>query len=301
MLRHVTKLCIALLLIMVPISHELEAQERTLRVVNVRSNDVLMVREDPSVTGKIVGTIPPDTTGVATTGEVEGRWIFVKFGDFEGWVNSAFVRPDVRRGGPRTKTESPSGERDVNQTARSAWAKAVSLAKQRNAGNICTAEAYQSTILSQLGVAVTLYPPFKDEVLKGGSASAKTLREALAGNIMLYDLIGEISTSEQLARAIIGSVWYSNDGGAMGSNSILHIEKNRVRELVVDPDTSKRNTVIWAYSFDAKTGELALSNGVATRIYKLEKPSAEDKIAAQLTSSDSEKVGYSNEPDDCSA
>ena len=42
------------------------------------------------------------------------------------------------------------------QTTRSAWAKAVSLAKERNAGHTCDAEAYQSTILSQLEVAVKL-------------------------------------------------------------------------------------------------------------------------------------------------
>lgn len=44
------------------------------------------------------------------------------------------------------------------QTARFAWAKAVSLAKQRNAGNICEADAYELTILSELGVAVKLSP-----------------------------------------------------------------------------------------------------------------------------------------------
>jgi hypothetical protein len=55
---------------------------------------------------------------------------------------------------------SPANTEVVNekdqQTARSAWAKAVSLAKERNAGQTCDAEAYQSTILSQLEVAVKL-------------------------------------------------------------------------------------------------------------------------------------------------
>jgi hypothetical protein len=300
MLRHVTKLCIALLLILVPISDELEAQERTLRVVNAPPNDVLMVREYPTEKSKIVGTIPPDTTGIVTTGEVAGRWIVIKFGDFEGWVNGAFVRPDVRR--PRTETGSLSGKRpDVDQTARSAWAKAVSLASQRNAGKTCEAEAYQSTILSELRVAVSLSPYLKKEVVEGTSASARALREALAGNIMLYDLIGKMSTPEQVAQAMIGSVWYSKDGGAGGSNSIIHIEKNRVRELVIDPDTYKRRPLIWAYTFNENIGELILSNGVATRIYKLEKRSANDGITAYELTGPHPEVGYTNEPDDCSA
>jgi hypothetical protein len=185
------------------------------------------------------------------------------------------------------------------QTARSAWAKAVSLAKQRNAGNTCETDAYESTILSELGVAVKLSPHLKNEVVKGKSTSAKALRKALAGNLMLSDLIGEASTPEEVARAMIGSVWYSKDGGVMGSRSILRIEKSHVRELVVDSETSKRRPVIWVYSFDAKTGELTLSNGMTIRRYTLEK--ASETTAYQLTSSDANEVGYSNEPDDCSA
>ena len=56
---------------------------------------------------------------------------------------------------------------DVNQTARSAWAKAVSLAKERNAGRTCKAEAYKSTIISQLEVAARLYPPFQGRNREG--------------------------------------------------------------------------------------------------------------------------------------
>jgi hypothetical protein len=58
---------------------------------------------------------------------------------------------------------------------------------------------------------------------------------------MLYDLIGKMSTPEQVPEVMIGSVWYATKGsGAAGSKSILHIEKNRVRELVIDPDTYKK-------------------------------------------------------------
>src|SRR6266700_2756599 len=40
----------------------------------------------------------------------------------------------------------------------------------------------------------------KNEVVKGKSASAKALREALAGNLMFSDLNGKMSTPEQVAR-----------------------------------------------------------------------------------------------------
>ena len=76
-----------------------QAQERsTLPVVNVRANDVLMVREYPTKTSRVVRTIPPRATGIETSGEVEREWIFVQFRDMEGWVSRAFVRRDVRRG-----------------------------------------------------------------------------------------------------------------------------------------------------------------------------------------------------------
>src|SRR5262245_4779514 len=98
--------------------------------------------------------------------------------------------PKAIRGSP-ANTEVVS-EKD-QQTARSAWAKAVSLAKERNAGHTCEAEAYQSTILSELGVAVKLSPYLQNEVANGTSASAKALRQALVGSLMLSDLIGRMS------------------------------------------------------------------------------------------------------------
>src|SRR5262249_38561745 len=129
---------------------------------------------------------------------------------------------------------------DDKQIARSAWAKAISLAKQRNAGNTCEVDAFQMTILSELRVAVKISPRLRSEVVKGESNSAKALRKALAGNLMLFDLTRKMQTAKQVAEAMIGSIWYSKDGGVMGSRSILHIEKNQARELVVDPEAYKR-------------------------------------------------------------
>jgi hypothetical protein len=188
------------------------------------------------------------------------------------------------------------------QTARAAWMKAVSLAKERNAGKTCETDAYEWTILAELGVAVSLSPYLKNEVATGKSDSAKALRRALAGNLMLYDLMGKMSTPQLVAQAMVGTVWYSNDGGVMGSLSILQIEKNQVRELVLDSETYKRRSVIWAYSFNPTTGKLTLSKGMTTRRYKLEKITLESDFKSyQLTNAAANEVNYSNEPDDCSA
>jgi hypothetical protein len=176
------------------------------------------------------------------------------------------------------------------------------LAKERSAGHVCEAEAHQSTIVSELARAVNLSPYLKKEVLKGTSESARALHEALAGNLMLFDLIGKMNTPEQVTEAMIGSVWYSQDGGALGSSSILRIGKRQVRELLIDPDTYNRRAMMWVYRFDAKTRKLSLFNGMRARQYRLEKVRMNGETAAyELVSARAHEVNYSNEPDDCSA
>jgi len=150
------------------------------------------------------------------------------------------------------------------ETARLAWAKAVSLAKERNSDRKC--EADQSTIISELRVAVKLSPYLKNELVQGESDSVKALQQALAGNLMLSYLSGKMRTPQQVANAMVGSVWYSTAGG-ISPQSILEIETNNVRELLLDPET--RRPVIWTCSFDAKTRELTLRRGTTTRRYTL--------------------------------
>ncbi|WP_082523950.1 SH3 domain-containing protein [Methylobacterium sp. Leaf399] len=73
----------------------------TLRVIDTAPNDVLNVREFPSTDSKIVGLIPPDGRGIASTGERNGNWVFVRYRKVEGWVSRRFVYPEappVRRG-----------------------------------------------------------------------------------------------------------------------------------------------------------------------------------------------------------
>ena len=116
---------------------------------------------------------------------------------------------------------------------------------------------------------------------------------------MLSDLVGRMSTPKQVAEAIVGSVWYSKDGGAAGPRSILTIERNKVQELVLDPETFKRRPVIWTYTFDATSRTLTLTKDATNRRYRLERDSSE--MFYELTNSDAGEVGYVNEPDDCSA
>jgi hypothetical protein len=190
---------------------------------------------------------------------------------------------------------SPNDQR----AAREAWAQAVSVAKARNAGQICELNAYQSAIISKLAVAFGASPYLRNEVIKGESDSARTIRKALVGNLMLFELIGQLGTPEQVTRALVGSIWYSNDGGAAGSKSIFTIGEREVRESVLDPDTYKRHTIVWAYQFDAGMAEIVMTSGSVTRRYRVERPVGSTEY--RLSSSTSGAVGYHNEPDDCSA
>lgn len=68
-------------------------------VVLVAANDVLNVRAAPRADAAIVAKLEPSRTGVMGTGRAErvGRaiWREVRLGDKTGWVNSAFVTPQI--------------------------------------------------------------------------------------------------------------------------------------------------------------------------------------------------------------
>jgi hypothetical protein len=68
-------------------------------VVNVASDDVLNVREQPGVVHPIVGTIPPYGMDVEVTGvgeEVDGAvWVLIRYQDITGWVNSNYLARPV--------------------------------------------------------------------------------------------------------------------------------------------------------------------------------------------------------------
>jgi hypothetical protein len=70
-----------------------------LRVVNVRANDVLKMREDATEESRVIDTIPPNVEGAVYLGETQGQWIFVQYDRSKGWVNRRFVMPLASRGG----------------------------------------------------------------------------------------------------------------------------------------------------------------------------------------------------------
>lgn len=66
-----------------------------LRVVGVRYNDVLNVREFPTSSARIVGSIPPDGRGISTTGDRNGSFVWVEYRGMTGWANARFLSLDA--------------------------------------------------------------------------------------------------------------------------------------------------------------------------------------------------------------
>jgi hypothetical protein len=94
--RVLSAVVIALGLLTAPaLGRFLEGDE--LRVVNVKDNDVLNIREYPTEQAKIIGFIPPGSDGVMYLGKSQNPWILVRFNGTEGWVNRNFLRLSARR------------------------------------------------------------------------------------------------------------------------------------------------------------------------------------------------------------
>jgi hypothetical protein len=70
-----------------------------LRVVQIRANDVLNMREEATNESPVVEFIPPNGQGITSLGETQGRWIFVQYDRAKGWVERRFVMPLASRGG----------------------------------------------------------------------------------------------------------------------------------------------------------------------------------------------------------
>jgi hypothetical protein len=73
-------------------------KEDNLKVINIRANDVLKMREYPTEDSRVIDIIPPDGTGIVYMGETHGPWVFVRYERADGWVNRIFVDPIVSPG-----------------------------------------------------------------------------------------------------------------------------------------------------------------------------------------------------------
>ncbi|MGT2488597.1 SH3 domain-containing protein [Methylobacterium oryzae CBMB20] len=84
--------------------------QQTLRVIDTAPNDVLNVRELPTLDARIVGVIPPDGRGIVPTGERNGNWVFVRYRKVEGWVSRRFVYPETPPVRPGRSLDPDDGE-----------------------------------------------------------------------------------------------------------------------------------------------------------------------------------------------
>src|SRR6185436_11082753 len=62
----------------------------TYRIVNVERGDVLNMRAGPSSGYSVVGSIPPEETGVRLVGPCRD-WCQVEYKGVSGWVNRSFL------------------------------------------------------------------------------------------------------------------------------------------------------------------------------------------------------------------
>ena len=68
-------------------------------IPGVAANAVLNIREDPTERSRIIRYDPSRHEGRrGLLGRLQDKWIFVRYDDAEGWVDSRFVRPVTRRG-----------------------------------------------------------------------------------------------------------------------------------------------------------------------------------------------------------
>jgi uncharacterized protein YgiM (DUF1202 family) len=90
----------------------------TFTVVGIASNDVLNIREQPTVQSRIVGMIPPTATGVVYANNYNdgGRWLLVRYGEITGWVASRYLREEPAS--LPSQQVAPSNQAEQKQAAR---------------------------------------------------------------------------------------------------------------------------------------------------------------------------------------
>ena len=70
------------------------ACEARMRVTGVKPNDVLMIREGPSLKERVIGIIAPEARGIETACECVREWCKVQYFDVVGWVSRIHLAPD---------------------------------------------------------------------------------------------------------------------------------------------------------------------------------------------------------------
>lgn len=90
-----------------------QGERLRLRVVDVKSNDALNLREQPDPKSAIITTIPHDAKSVEALNETKkvgaSNWMRVQYGGKQGWVNAKFLVLSTAKPGP-AGTNAPGGE-----------------------------------------------------------------------------------------------------------------------------------------------------------------------------------------------
>jgi hypothetical protein len=93
-----------------------------LRVVGVTSDDVLFLRDTPSLprghetTNKLAG-IPSGAQGIEALGETADGWRLVRYKGIVGYAGSNFLRPDILICAPRPMARRSQLGHDLRYTA----------------------------------------------------------------------------------------------------------------------------------------------------------------------------------------
>lgn len=95
-----------------------QPERPTFIVTNVRADDVLNVRSGPSSDHDIVGELPPGSRGIAIVSDCQARWCPVQHDKMIGWVNSAFLSPEVLPAALQDRAVVPSIGRDSAEAPR---------------------------------------------------------------------------------------------------------------------------------------------------------------------------------------
>jgi caspase domain-containing protein/SH3 domain-containing protein len=99
----------------------------TYAVTGVAADDVLNVREKPTVKSSIVQQLRPKQSGVRLTGRDRRngrtRWVELDFGAYKGWVNGKFLRKESRA----AATASKVPETDLSTGGEAVLGKRVAL------------------------------------------------------------------------------------------------------------------------------------------------------------------------------
>jgi uncharacterized protein YgiM (DUF1202 family) len=75
-----------------------ECPNRYYKVINVREDDVLNMRDIASHNGRKIGQIPPDESCLPQLDQSYAsnsqKWVMVRYKNIKGWVNSYFLKTD---------------------------------------------------------------------------------------------------------------------------------------------------------------------------------------------------------------